>query len=454
VKTRGKPLQTLRRVYVGFMFVAIAIICFILMSERAYFNSVNTLNDLHSMGQANVVIDQTFTELLEAERQMNEYLRNGERTNAATFRLTVQRADATLELFTKYTQESIQSNGLLLNLKGVAQNQLADMTRAVEAKSREQLFTEKVPSLASVAQLREIHAKWVASEANYIGDQRMQMMQSLALIRVGVVTLGIICVLALYYFIVQSNELEKQRKSQREAISFERDRLLIEVANRTSQLTELTQHLQSAIEDERSRLARNLHDELGSLLTSAKLDAARIKVRLHGDAPEALDVLSHLVETLNNGIALGRKIIEDLRPSALTNLGLVAALEILIREFSASSGVVVHRELDDVKLDPEIELVAYRIVQEALTNVARYAQAQEIWVTVTLKAESIEIVVRDKGIGFDPTKIRKSAYGLLGMRFRVEAQGGTLSVLSSSMQGATIKAIMPLFARQAGRSSA
>ena len=108
---------------------------------------------------------------------------------------------------------------------------------------------------------------------------------------------------------------------------------------RTAQLTELTHHLQTAREDERHRLARDLHDELGALLTSAKLDAARIRSRLAGTAPEALERLAHLVATLNSSIALGRRIIEDLRPSTLSNLGLVATLEILAREFAERSGI-------------------------------------------------------------------------------------------------------------------
>ena len=117
-------------------------------------------------------------------------------------------------------------------------------------------------------------------------------------------------------------------------VQAERDRLEVEVIQRTAQLTELTQHIQTAREDERHRLARNLHDDLGALLTSAKLDAARIKSRISTAAPEALELLAHLVGTLNSGIALGRRIIEDLRPSALSNLGLAATLEILAREFT------------------------------------------------------------------------------------------------------------------------
>ena len=163
----------------------------------------------------------------------------------------------------------------------------------------------------------------------------------------------------------------------------ERDRLELEVAQRTAQLTELTHHLQTAREDERSRLARDLHDELGALLTSAKLDAARIKSRLAGTAPEALERLSHLVETLNSGIAMKRRIIEDLRPSALGNLGLVAALEILAREFAEQSGIAVHHALEPVPLEADAELVVYRLVQEAITNIAKYAKAKQVWVSLS-----------------------------------------------------------------------
>ena len=109
------------------------------------------------------------------------------------------------------------------------------------------------------------------------------------------------------------------------------------MAARTAQLKELAQHLQTIREDERSRLARELHDELGALLTAAKLDVARLKSRLGSDATaDAAERLAHLNETLNGGIALKRRIIEDLRPSSLSNLGLVAALEILLREFGAA----------------------------------------------------------------------------------------------------------------------
>jgi signal transduction histidine kinase len=215
------------------------------------------------------------------------------------------------------------------------------------------------------------------------------------------------------------------------------------VRQRTLQLTELTHHLQTAREDERSRLARNLHDDLGALLTSAKLDAARIRPRLAGAPPEALERLAHLVEMLNGAIALGRRIIEDLRPSTLNNLGLAATLEILAREFAERSGVEVHCTLTPAPLEASAELVVYRLVQEAVTNISKYAAARHVWLDMAPRGRQVEVRVRDDGVGFDPAVQRGSAYGLVGMRYRVEAVQGTLEVLSAPGQGTVLRVRLP-----------
>ena len=146
---------------------------------------------------------------------------------------------------------------------------------------------------------------------------------------------------------------------------------------------------------------------------------------------------------LNNSIALGRRIIEDLRPSALSNLGLVATLEIVTDEFAEQSGIAVHRTLEAVPLSAASELMVYRLVQEAITNITKYARASQVWVSLTNHDGGIEVSVRDDGIGFDTSAKRTSAHGLLGMRFRVEAEGGTLAVISKPQQGTLIRVTLP-----------
>jgi signal transduction histidine kinase len=433
-----------RRTYIGFSLVVFAIACFILMSERAYTNAADTLNDINAMGQANIAVQRTTTELLLAEKQMNSYLQNSDAGVKSEFDLTVQRTQTILGLYSNFPRGSPESALVLLDLKALTESQLWQMANVVEKRMKTGTSMDIQSFKINMDDLRQLRTNWVTSEANYIVDKRSIMVESLNAIRVGVVALGIISLFALFYYLRQSAELDKQQLAQKEAIRFERDRLTIEVASRTSELTELTQHLQSAIEDERLRLSRNLHDDLGALLTSAKLDAARIKSRLGGVAPEAVELLAHLVATLDSGIALGRQIIEDLRPSALSNLGLVAALDILIREFTHNSGVRVYRELSVIALDPAVELTVYRIVQEALTNVSRHANAKEVWVTVLSTPECVTVTVRDDGVGFQAQAIRKSAYGLLGMRYRVESQGGKLTVAARLGHGTTVSAVIPL----------
>lgn len=216
-----------------------------------------------------------------------------------------------------------------------------------------------------------------------------------------------------------------------------------EVARRTAALAKLTHQLQIAREDERQRIARDLHDELGALLLSAKLDAARVQSQLAASAPAALELLTHLVATLNHCIALKHRIIEGLHPQALTHLGLVATLEILAREFAEQTGTAVHCDLVPVELEATAQLVIYRLVQESLTNISQHAHAHHVWLTLGCGQGFAHMSVRDDGVGFDTAAHPGSAHGLAGMRFRVEAEGGAFAVESTPGAGTRIQVRLP-----------
>ena len=159
--------------------------------------------------------------------------------------------------------------------------------------------------------------------------------------------------------------------------------------------------------------------------------------------PEAADRLTHLNQTLNSGIALKRRIIEDLRPSSLSNLGLVAALEIQAREFADRSGLRVDASLAEVSLKASSELMVYRLVQEAFTNIAKYAKAKRVEVKLWSEAGEVRVSVRDDGVGFDTGVPRTSVHGLLGMRYRVEAEGGVMTLSAAPGQGTQVAARLP-----------
>lgn len=272
---------------------------------------------------------------------------------------------------------------------------------------------------------------------------RHDLINTLLINRFGIAALVLASLLSLAWTFKQSKRLDLAREEQRAELQRERDRLETEVERRTQDLTELARHLQTVREDERSRLARELHDELGGLLTAAKLDVARVKSRLKGAPPEIGERIGHLVQSLDAGIALKRRIIEDLRPSTLSNLGLTAALEVLCRDFARRTEVKVQTDIDEVALAEDVQLTAYRVVQEALTNVAKYARASGVSVQLRDDNSVARLSVRDDGAGFDTEGVPIRARGLAGMRFRVASHGGRLELSSRPGQGTTIEVQLP-----------
>lgn len=216
--------------------------------------------------------------------------------------------------------------------------------------------------------------------------------------------------------------------------------------DRAAQLASLVTHLQDTREQERAHVARQLHDELGALLTAAKLDVARLKSRLGPDATDLAQRLQHLAETLNSGIALKRRIIEELRPSSLSNLGLTASLEILAGEVADRSGVQVSTTIDTVALDESLQLTAYRVVQESLANMVRHSQARHAEVTVRPAGGDVVIGVDDDGTGFDPHHPGPAKHGLAAIRHRVEAAGGRLHIGARPGGGTRVVALLPALA--------
>ena len=273
---------------------------------------------------------------------------------------------------------------------------------------------------------------------------REQIEQSLMLSRIGIATVAAIGLLAFYMYLRQTQAVQTVNLREQEVLERERDRLEGLVRDRTATLSELANHLQQVREEERGHLARELHDELGALLTAAKLDVARLKSKIDATAPDVSERLKHLTETLNSGIALKRRIIEDLRPSSLSNLGLTAALEILTREYAERAGIDVETSLEPVQLPDAAQLTVYRMVQEALTNIGKYAKASKVLVSVHGYPTHVAVQVRDDGVGFDPGSVRPTSHGLAGMRHRVEAAGGRLTITSRPGNGTLLSAVLPL----------
>ncbi|APW42275.1 CHASE3 domain-containing protein [Rhodoferax saidenbachensis] len=422
----------------------------VFVSEGSYWQSVSTLENLNSMGTARSQIQSLERSLLNAETGQRGYLLTQRPEYLEPYKKALTDIEAAYGVLKPYYGADPATQEILKRLQGLTETRLSELALTLKLSQQGQGKSGQEILLTDIGRekmdaIRATSAELLDYQTRAVASRRAALFQTLALGRIGIALLSAFSLLALFFYLRQSLAFKLQQLELQRVVQQERDRLEVEVTQRTAELRQLAQHLQTAREDERQRLARNLHDDLGSLLTSAKLDAARIKSRLASTSPESLELLAHLVGTLNSGIALGRRIIEDLRPSSLSNLGLVAALEILAREYADHSGVAVHCDLQPVKLQASAELMIYRLVQEGITNISKYAQASNVWVTLGMRDGQVEISVRDDGIGFDTTAKRLSAYGLVGMRFRVEAEGGHLRLMSAPGQGTQIRAVLPEF---------
>lgn len=432
-----------------FPLACLAAIAMLFISEGSYWQAVAAMKQISAMQTAQVSIVGLSQSVLDAETGQRGYLLSNRKEYLIPYQKAISKINESFTVLEPYYSEDPAARDKLAKLRELTDAKMSELATTIRLHDdgRDSAALDLVLSdigKEKMEAIRQVGAELLAHQSNGVAASRGDLINTLMLNRVGVAALSAVSLLALLLYLRKSAALVRHQLDLKQRGQAENDRLEVEVAQRTAQLTELTRHLVTAREDERNRLARNLHDDLGSLLTSAKLDAARIRSRLAGTTPETLELLSHLVATLNSGIALGRRIIEDLRPSALSNLGLVATLEILAREFADHSGVDVQCALDPIDLDANAELMVYRLVQEAITNISKYAQARHVWVTLSKQDNHIEVSVRDDGVGFDTTKKPDSKYGLIGMRFRVEAEGGVLHVISSPGSGTKVQATLPL----------
>lgn len=438
-------LMIVKHIKIIFVLACLAALATIFISEGSYWRSVRTQEELGATETARMNIRELQLSILTAMTAQRSYLLTGNKEYLQPYHQALKKINQSFQSLDLYYAEIPGHQATLWRMHTLTEIELSELAQTIRLhdEGRNEAATKIILSNIDedeIVELRRLSDELLDHEMLNIVASRDSLYHTLLLDRLGVVLFSAVNLLALFIYMRQTFALEKQQEEAQRRVQAERDRLESEVNQRTLQLTELTHHLQTAREDERNRLARNLHDELGALLTSAKLDAARIRSRLAGGAPETLELLEHLASTLNSGIALGRSIIEDLRPSALSNLGLVATLEILAREFAEHSGVEVDCALEPVELEATAELMVYRLVQEAITNIIKYARASHVWLSLGTRDGQVVVSVRDDGVGFDTSTQPRSAYGLVGMRFRIQAHGGTLTLVSAPGQGTLIEA--------------
>ena len=438
----------LRRMAFSLPLAVFAACLMIGVSEYGYKRTSELLTSLTRTYDTRNSVSLLMKEMLNAETGLRGFLLTSDEAYLQPYNEAVKNINQSLDRMRQMVASSKERTDLFSALARTVSRKMTEMDLSLRLfrdgnadALKFVMFTDM--GNKDMESIRELSQRLDALNSDEANTFLNQVQSSLFWARFGVATLTLMGLFAFYLYLRQNNILEGLHKREQALQSEERNRLEQLVRERTASLTELANHLQQVREDERGHLARELHDELGALLTAAKLDVARLKSKIEMANPEVADRIKHLTETLNSGIALKRRIVEDLRPSSLANLGLSTSLEILTTEFAQRSGVEVEANFEQVELPDATELTIYRLVQESLTNIGKYAKASHIQVTVHNYPTYVAVQIQDNGQGFDLATIRPNSHGLAGMRHRVEAAGGRLTINSAPGEGTTVSAVIP-----------
>ena len=438
----------LPRMAISLPLAVMAVVGLIFINEASFRSSSDAVADMQEAQLTRSALNDLKQTILDAETGQRGYLLTGDERYLEPYNNAINQVNQQLDtlrvIFTPYKDQLAEFGIMSRHIS----RKLAELDLSVRMRreNKEEAWRFVLSTDVGKEQMQAVRdqtTKLAATSIREMEQGQAQIRKALLLSRIGVSILAFVGLVAFYMYLLQTKALLNAGIREQESLKRERDQLDLQVRERTANLAELATHLQNVREDERGHLARELHDELGALLTAAKLDVARLKSRLGATQPETIERLTHLTSTLNSGIALKRRIVEDLRPSSLSHLGLVASLEILAREFEERSDLPITTDLENVDLGGAAQLTVYRLVQESLTNIGKYAEASQIAISLLNMDGYITVEVRDNGKGFDSDNINPSSHGLNGMRHRVEAAGGSLTITTSPQAGTKITAVLP-----------
>ncbi len=425
----------------------IAAVAMLVTNELSYTYSTRYRLESFATVRSQTLLNDLSIRLLKAKAEQRAFLLTGRTEYLQPYRQAIAPVRQTIRSLQERYQKNAASLALVEEFDLLFSKALQHIEQSADVKkmSLSDVTLNHVlidDSNQNMQRMKEITTTLLEIESTRVFNSRNKLQLTQMISRGSITLLSVMCLVAILIYLQRNMRLNAKQLQLRDELTSELDQMGVTLEKRTQELTQLARYLQNTREEERSRLGRDLHDELGALLTSAKLDTARIKARVGQQSPQLTELLAHLTGNLNGSIALGRKIIEDLRPSALNNLGLIPTLEIFANELKGSSGLVVHTHFETIHLPPDSQLMIYRLMQEACTNIVKYANAANVWLSLELKEGVIMASVRDDGVGFDTDKQISSSFGLLGMRYRVEAVNGVLNIISSPGEGTLVQALL------------
>ncbi len=278
--------------------------------------------------------------------------------------------------------------------------------------------------------------------ASLLAERNGTMMMARVSLIVGAIVLILLVVLVIKQLLSEISIKNNLQKLLREHNKTNDEKLELQATS----LQNLAFEYLSNVEQERHQLARELHDEMGAILTATKMDVAWVMKKLKDDAPNIVEKLKKTSTYISQGINIKRDIVERLHPSVIRTLGFWPALSLLIEDTADRNewNLTLNLPKNAPKLNDIVNLIAYRIVQETLNNASKYAHASAIFIDITTDEKLLKLLIKDNGVGFDVSALESRAHGLTGMRHRVTSIGGMFEISSAPDLGTVTQIQLPL----------
>lgn len=426
-------------------------------------NGVSLFHNLGSLKGANDLQSQTAKVsdkvqylnvlIMDAESSLRGYFLSGSESYLGPLRTASSEIDAQFAELDKLLADSPSQRKNLAQLHTLVYRKLDTMNQTLEVyrvgglqdivkiagTSDDKADLDEIRLLV-VIMVREQNELVAKRSATFYAEYQNAVMLGIGINAVAILVLG------LFYRMVRRSFYE--RVAHQQALQNANENLESMVVLRTEQLSVLSRHLISVSEEEKAKLARELHDELGANLTSINIDLNAVADHLRVDHQQLAGMLDRARATLVDTVELKRRIVENLRPSLLDHLGLSAAVQSYCLEYGKVTGLDCEALIDgDVDIAGPMHAIAvFRIVQESLNNIAKYAQASNVIVHLAREATGLSLEVSDDGIGIDSDAVTKpKSHGLLGMRERALLLGGTLRIKRGvNNRGTCVEAFIPL----------
>ena len=454
MKILGEELGNIGRWYIvlppllliGFLIALV----FLAAASQSRLNAAD--ERVHNSEDREQALDEFLALTTDAESEQRGYLLTGEDTYLRSYAAAAGKIGPALDRLRQAYGTGTEPIDEIRRLRGLSHDKLVELDETLALYKRAGLdaalsaartnlgkrMTDNI--LASVAVLRQKEsAELSAATARWRSDLQLSRWITLggAILNIGLVVLATVLVYG-----------DMRRRAQQATdLRLQKRELARQVDDRTRELTALSTHLQGVSELEKSALSRELHDELGGLLVAARMDLSWLQQRLPTSDPAIEQRFKRIHESLSAGIDLKRRVVEELRPTLLDNMGLFAALRWQFKESCRRTGLKCSETIPETELrvSPDAAIGVFRVAQEALTNILKHAEATSADLAVDIQGDSFVLRISDDGKGISMNRPQTiTSHGLASMRHRIAALGGTWDIHAPASGGTVVTARIPL----------